>query len=191
MHTPGQRDPRVLLVLDRTDEIAWKSFRNLGDRVRIILPEELNTYDVLVSDWLVFTKATLDTTVARLRAGARRRTASETATEVEIEHEPTPRPTRRPRTVRTHERHDPRDIIIRPIVSEKSYASFDENVYTFEVAPNANKIQIKHAIEEIFGVKVTNVNTLNRAGQAQAEPEDRYLGPAVQPEAGDRVARRG
>ena len=63
---PGQRDPRVLLVLDRTDEIAWKSFRNLGDRVRIILPEELNTYDVLVSDWLVFTKATLDTTVARL-----------------------------------------------------------------------------------------------------------------------------
>ena len=63
---PAQRDPRVLLVLDRTDEIAWKSFRNLGDRVRIILPEELNTYDVLVSDWLVFTKATLDTTVARL-----------------------------------------------------------------------------------------------------------------------------
>jgi large subunit ribosomal protein L4 len=62
----GQKDPRILLVLDRTDEIAWKSFRNLGDRVRIILPEELNTYDVLVSDWLVFTKATLDTTVARL-----------------------------------------------------------------------------------------------------------------------------
>ena len=47
----------MLLVLDRTDEIAWKSFRNLGDRVRIILPEELNTYDVLVSDWLVFTQA--------------------------------------------------------------------------------------------------------------------------------------
>jgi large subunit ribosomal protein L4 len=66
VHTKGQRDPRVLLVLDRTDEVAWKSFRNLGDRVRIILPEELNTYDVLVSDWLVFTKATLDTTVARL-----------------------------------------------------------------------------------------------------------------------------
>jgi large subunit ribosomal protein L4 len=62
----GQKDPRILLVLDRTDEIAWKSFRNLGDRVRIILPEELNTYDVLVSDWLIFTKATLDTTVARL-----------------------------------------------------------------------------------------------------------------------------
>jgi large subunit ribosomal protein L4 len=68
IHAAGQRDPRVLLVLDRTDEIAWKSFRNLGDRVAIILPEELNTYDVLVSDWLVFTKATLDTTVARLGA---------------------------------------------------------------------------------------------------------------------------
>jgi large subunit ribosomal protein L4 len=70
VHTPGQRDPRVLLVLDRVDEIAWKSFRNLGDRVRIILPEELNTYDVLVSDWLIFTRATLDTTVARLLPAA-------------------------------------------------------------------------------------------------------------------------
>jgi large subunit ribosomal protein L4 len=62
----GEKEPRLLLVLDRTDEAAWKSFRNLGERVRIILPEELNTYDVLVSDWVVFTKATLETTVARL-----------------------------------------------------------------------------------------------------------------------------
>jgi large subunit ribosomal protein L23 len=61
--------------------------------------------------------------------------------------------------------HDPRDIIIRPIVSEKSYASYDENVYTFEVMASANKIQIKHAIEDIFGVKVTNVNTLTRRGK--------------------------
>jgi large subunit ribosomal protein L23 len=59
----------------------------------------------------------------------------------------------------------PRDIIIRPIVSEKSYASYDLNVYTFEVAPDANKIQIKHAVEEIFGVTVTNVNTLKRRGK--------------------------
>jgi large subunit ribosomal protein L4 len=59
VRTAGEREPRVLLVLDRTDEIAWRSFRNLGDRVRIILPEELNTYDVLVSDWLIFTQATL------------------------------------------------------------------------------------------------------------------------------------
>jgi large subunit ribosomal protein L23 len=59
----------------------------------------------------------------------------------------------------------PRDIIIRPVVSEKSYAAYDANVYTFLVAPDANKIEIKHAIESIFGVRVTNVNTLNRSGK--------------------------
>ncbi|HEY7440207.1 MAG TPA: 50S ribosomal protein L23 [Acidimicrobiia bacterium] len=60
---------------------------------------------------------------------------------------------------------DPRDVILRPVVSEKSYAAYDNNVYTFEVAPGANKIQIKHAVEEIFGVTVINVNTLNRHGK--------------------------
>lgn len=60
---------------------------------------------------------------------------------------------------------NPRDVILRPVVSEKSYAAFDVNVYTFEVAPGANKIQIKHAVEQIFGVSVTNVNTLNRQGK--------------------------
>jgi large subunit ribosomal protein L4 len=64
----GEREPRVLLVLDRSDDIVWKSFRNLGERVQIILPEELNTYDVLVSDWLIFTEGTLAATVARLGA---------------------------------------------------------------------------------------------------------------------------
>jgi len=58
-----------------------------------------------------------------------------------------------------------RDIIIRPVVSEKSYAAFDENVYTFLVAPDANKIEIKNAVESIFGVRVVNVNTLNRKGK--------------------------
>ena len=60
---------------------------------------------------------------------------------------------------------DPRDIIIKPVVSEKSYAAFDENIYTFVVAGDANKIEIRHAIETIFGVRVTNVNTLNRQGK--------------------------
>jgi len=60
---------------------------------------------------------------------------------------------------------NPRDIIIRPVVSEKSYAAFDENVYTFVVAHDANKIEIRHAIESIFDVKVTNVNTINRKGK--------------------------
>jgi large subunit ribosomal protein L4 len=68
LRAPGERDARVLLVLDRGEDAVWKSFRNLGDRVQIVLPEELNAYDVLVSDWLVFSKATLDTTVARLGA---------------------------------------------------------------------------------------------------------------------------
>ena len=58
-----------------------------------------------------------------------------------------------------------RDVIIRPVVSEKSYAAFDENVYTFLVAPDANKIEIKSAVESIFGVRVVNVNTLNRKGK--------------------------
>ena len=60
---------------------------------------------------------------------------------------------------------DPRDIIIRPVVSEKSYTAYDANVYTFVVAPDANKIEIRHAVESIFDVRVTNVNTLNRSGK--------------------------
>lgn len=60
---------------------------------------------------------------------------------------------------------NPRDIVLKPVVSEKSYAAYDENVYTFLVADDANKIEIKRAIEEIFSVKVTNVNTLNRKGK--------------------------
>ncbi|MGZ4690587.1 MAG: 50S ribosomal protein L4 [Acidimicrobiia bacterium] len=67
----AERPPRVLLVLDRTDDVAWKSFRNLGDRVQIILPEELNAYDVLVNDWLVFTSATLEAIVSRLTDGTK------------------------------------------------------------------------------------------------------------------------
>ena len=65
----GQRAPRALVVLSRTEEPVWKSLRNLGERVQIVLPEELNTYDVLVNDWLVFSKASLETTVARLGGG--------------------------------------------------------------------------------------------------------------------------
>jgi large subunit ribosomal protein L23 len=60
---------------------------------------------------------------------------------------------------------DPRDIIVRPVVSEKSYASFDANVYTFIVASDANKIEIRKAVETIFNVRVTNVNTINRKGK--------------------------
>ncbi|MFI0356246.1 50S ribosomal protein L23 [Actinomadura sp. 9N407] len=60
---------------------------------------------------------------------------------------------------------DPRDVIIAPVVSEKSYGLLDENKYTFLVQPDANKTQIKQAVESVFGVKVTSVNTLNRSGK--------------------------
>ena len=66
LRTKGERDGRVLVVLARTEEHVWKSLRNLGERVQIVLPEELNTYDILVNDWAVFSKASLDTVVARL-----------------------------------------------------------------------------------------------------------------------------
>lgn len=62
---------------------------------------------------------------------------------------------------------DPRDIIVRPIVSEKSYSLIDEGKYTFEVDPRANKTEIKLAIEKIFGVQVDQVNTLNRQGKTR------------------------
>ena len=60
---------------------------------------------------------------------------------------------------------DPRDILISPVISEKSYGLLDENKYTFLVRPDANKTQIKIAVEKVFGVKVSNVNTLNRQGK--------------------------
>jgi large subunit ribosomal protein L23 len=61
--------------------------------------------------------------------------------------------------------YNPRDILLRPVVSEKSYGLLDEGKYTFIVAPSANKTQIKQAVEEVFRVKVTGVNTLNRQGK--------------------------
>jgi large subunit ribosomal protein L4 len=61
----GERAPRVLIVLDRGEHPVWKSFRNLGERVQIVLPDELNAYDIIVNDWLVFSKTTLEATVAR------------------------------------------------------------------------------------------------------------------------------
>ncbi|MEI6591528.1 MAG: 50S ribosomal protein L23, partial [Actinomycetes bacterium] len=57
---------------------------------------------------------------------------------------------------------NPRDVIIKPIVSEKSYSLIDQGKYTFEVDPRSNKTEIKQAIENIFKVEVASVNTLNR-----------------------------
>ena len=60
---------------------------------------------------------------------------------------------------------DPRDILLAPVVSEKSYGLLDEGKYTFVVDPRANKTQIKQAVQAVFSVKVTGVNTINRQGK--------------------------
>jgi large subunit ribosomal protein L23 len=62
---------------------------------------------------------------------------------------------------------DHRDVLIAPVVSEKSYGLLDANKYTFLVRPDANKTEIKIAVEKIFGVKVTAVNTMNRKGKVR------------------------
>jgi large subunit ribosomal protein L23 len=58
-----------------------------------------------------------------------------------------------------------RDVLLKPVISEKSYRLADDGKYTFLVAPGANKTQIRQAVEEIFHVKVTGVNTINRPGK--------------------------
>ena len=60
---------------------------------------------------------------------------------------------------------DPRDIIIAPVVSERSYSELNKNWYTFLVHPDANKTAVKIAIQQIFNVRVESVNTLNRQGK--------------------------
>jgi large subunit ribosomal protein L23 len=60
---------------------------------------------------------------------------------------------------------DSREVIVRPVVSEKSYDLIDQNRYTFEVNKKATKPQIARAVEDVFGVTVTKVNTMNVAGK--------------------------
>ena len=60
---------------------------------------------------------------------------------------------------------DPRDIILAPVVSEKSYALMEQGVYTFKVHPSASKPEIRDAVQAIWGVEVRKVNTLNRKGK--------------------------
>jgi large subunit ribosomal protein L23 len=60
---------------------------------------------------------------------------------------------------------DPRDILLAPVVSEKSYGLLDAGKYTFVVAPDSNKTEIRQAVEAVFGVKVSSVNTINRQGK--------------------------
>ena len=66
-----------------------------------------------------------------------------------------------------HTSKDPRDILLSPVVSEKSYALLDQGKYTFVVDPRSNKSEIKRAVESIFEVKVASVHTLNRPGKTR------------------------
>jgi large subunit ribosomal protein L23 len=61
----------------------------------------------------------------------------------------------------------PRDVIIRPMVSEKSYAGLEQNRYTFLVDPRSNKTEIKEAVQAIWNVQVIEVNTMNRRGKVK------------------------
>lgn len=71
---------------------------------------------------------------------------------------------------------DPHNVLIRPVVSEKSYALMDEGVYVFVVDPAATKIDVRHAVEKAFGVRVTKVNTLNRKGKTKRNRKNNTLG---------------
>jgi large subunit ribosomal protein L23 len=71
---------------------------------------------------------------------------------------------------------DPRNIIIRPVVSEKSYGLLDNGVYTFVVDPKASKIEISQAVETIFNVQVAKVNTLNRKGKRKRNRKSQTFG---------------
>ena len=68
---------------------------------------------------------------------------------------------------------DPRDVLLAPVISEKSYGLLDDNQYTFIVLPEANKTQIKIAVEQVFNVKVLNVNTVNRPGKLKRSKGNR------------------
>ena len=76
---------------------------------------------------------------------------------------------------------DPRDIIIRPVVSEQSYAGYDMNVYTIIVSPGANKIEIRNAVEQLFARRVEKVHTINRkAKRSRNRRTGAYNAPARQ-----------
>jgi large subunit ribosomal protein L23 len=71
---------------------------------------------------------------------------------------------------------DPVEILRRPVVSEKSYALMDDGVYVFVVAPDATKIEIRLAVQQAFGVRVTKVNTLNRKGKVRRNRRSNTVG---------------
>jgi large subunit ribosomal protein L23 len=74
---------------------------------------------------------------------------------------------------------DAHNILLRPVVSEKTYALMDNNVYVFVVDPDATKIEVRLAVEQAFGVRVTKVNTLNRKGKSKRNRRNNTIGHRV------------
>ena len=162
--------------------LTWLSLRNVAT-VHLLAVDQLNTYDVLLSDDVVFTKGAYDAFVGRCRrqgksvkAGRRRR--AEAAS-----------PTSRGGCQVSTLHKDHRDVLIAPVVSEKSYGLLDENKYTFLVRPDANKTEIKIAVEKVFNVKVTwSTRSTVRARRRRT----RFgIGQARRHQARDRQPRRG
>jgi large subunit ribosomal protein L23 len=71
---------------------------------------------------------------------------------------------------------DPVEVLLRPVVSEKSYALMEDGVYVFVVAPESTKIEVRRAVEEAFGVRVRKVNTLNRKGKRRRNRRSNTFG---------------
>ena len=71
---------------------------------------------------------------------------------------------------------DSLDVLIRPVVSEKSYALMENGVYVFVVAPDSTKVDVRRAVEQTFGVRVANVNTLNRKGKRRRNRRTNTIG---------------
>ena len=170
LRTKGERERRVRSsCCSATRDAVWKSLRNLGERVQIVLPEELNTYDVLCNDWIVFSKASLDATVARLSASAT------TA----------PRPSEGDERVK-----DPRDIIIRPVVSEKSYAAYDATSTRSSSRPTPTRSRSARRSSSCSRTRVEKVHTINRKGKRKRNRSTGVWQRAATPEAGHRHPRR-
>jgi large subunit ribosomal protein L4 len=139
----------VLVVVGRDDAAAALSFRNLP-KVQVIGPGELNAYDVLCNEWLIFTK---DVLPAGTPVSGEAESTNAESTNAESNQQG------------ICLMKDPRDIIIAPVVSEKSYDLIEQGVYTFKVSTKASKPEIRDAVEAIWGVEVLKVNTLNRPGK--------------------------
>ena len=132
--------------------------------MHVLEPGQLNTYDVLISDDVIFTLGALDAFLAGPATG---KSAKGAASSAELADDADRTDTDEAVTDEDAELmfDDHRDVLLAPVISEKSYGLLDENKYTFDVHPDANKTQIKIAVEKVFNVKVTDVNTLNRQGK--------------------------